>query len=237
MKILYAIFPWINQHLVRVSSRFVFKYFLQLSWEGLDNLHEIKNRRVIFSANHTNELDAVVFTMTFPHNSRFIPMFYVSRRRRDYSDKSLLKRMFYGGIFFKMLGAFPVFSGKKDYEYSLSHHIRILELGLPVLIFPEGKIKRGDKSGDPRGGVAYLAERTDAVVVPVHISGIEDMLAKDFWQRRRHCHIKFGKPIYKFKNVNFTKERNHEYYKKGAAEVIENIYELNDSIKSLTQIR
>src|SRR5690606_22611105 len=185
----------------------------------------LRGKPVIFAANHSSELDPVVFTSTFPFFSRFIPMFYVSRAKKDYRNSSPLKRIIYGGLFFKLWGAFPTFSGHKDYEKSLTHHIRILEMGMPVMIFPEGGIRRGGEEKEPRGGVAYLAKRTNAVVVPVHIRGLYDMTSKDFYGRKLHCSVAFGEPFIN-ESVEGENLKPQGDYKEAAKTIVAKIYSL-----------
>lgn len=195
-KVLYSFFPFILQHLAWPFARPFFYYFLRIEYRGVENFSQLsKSRRVIFASNHISELDPILITGSMPFASRFLPLFYVSRSKKDYRNGSVLKRLLYGGVFFKLWGAFPTFSGHKDYAKSLTHHLRILKMNLPVLIFPEGGISRGGVRRDARGGVIYLARESGALIVPVRISGTSDMTSKDFYSRKRRCIITFGKPI------------------------------------------
>lgn len=195
MKFAYSFLPWINQRIWWLPVRLLLKYFCHFSIEGLENVKVVKSKKIIFAANHSSFFDPAAITVALPYFSRFVPMFYVSRAKKYYHTDSWLLRLFYGGFFFRIFGAYPTFSGHKNYEISLTHHIRLLNSGLPVLIFPEGGIRRSDQTKEPRGGVAFLAERTDATVIPVHVSGLYDLSSEDFFARKRRAKITFGKPI------------------------------------------
>lgn len=223
-KVLYSFFPFILQRISWPFARPFFSFFLHAEYKGIDNVASVpQDRRIIFASNHTTELDPILITGSMPFASRFLPLFYVSRAKKDYRNGSVLKRLLYGGVFFKIWGAFPTFSGHKDYEKSLTHHLRILRMNLPVLIFPEGGISRDGLRKEARGGVIYLAKETEALIVPVHISGISSITSKDFFSRKRHCNITFGKPI----DVLHTDEpKTPEDYKNASKAIIDTIYSL-----------
>lgn len=223
-KILYSFFPFILQHLAWPFARPFFSYFLRPEYHGIENISELpKKRRVIFASNHISELDPILITGSMPFASRFLPLFYVSRSKKDYRNGSVLKRLLYGGVFFKLWGAFPTFSGHKDYAKSLTHHLRILKMNLPVLIFPEGGISRGGVRREARGGVIYLARESDALIVPVRISGTSDMTSKDFYSRKRRCAVTFGKPI---DVLQAEEPETPDEYKEAATKVVEAIHSL-----------
>lgn len=227
MRFAYLFFPWINQRVAWWPTRLFLNLFIGLSVEGLENVRSVRERKVIFAANHTSELDPIVVTASVPYWSRFVPMFYVSRSKKDYRNSPPLKRLVYGGLFFKTWGAFPTFSGHKDYERSLTHHIRILNMNLPVLIFPEGGISRNGEKREPRGGITYMAQRTGAVIIPVHISNLADMKRGELYRRKRHCTVTFGTPVEAINNTSGSAEG----FRKFSQEIVEEIYSLkSDSL-------
>ncbi|TSC83841.1 MAG: L-acyl-sn-glycerol-3-phosphate acetyltransferase [Parcubacteria group bacterium Gr01-1014_17] len=154
-----------------------------------------KGRGVIFAANHSSELDAIVVPAALPFLSPLLPIFYVSRPRAFYKTSGW-RQIFYGGLLFKLWGSHHATAGFKDYEKSLATHINILEKGGSVLIFPEGrKTRDGNIGKEAHGGVAYLAYRTGCSVVPVRIFGDFNMTLGDFLLLRRHIVAVFGTPI------------------------------------------
>jgi 1-acyl-sn-glycerol-3-phosphate acyltransferase len=223
VKFFYSFSPFILQRVAWPLGQ-AFFFLLHLEYRGVSNVTELpRNKRVIFAANHTSELDPILVTACMPFFSRFLPLFYVSRSQKDYRHRSIIKRLMYGGLFFKLWGAFPAFSGHKDYEKSLTHHLRILKMDLPVLIFPEGGIVRGGVRKEAHGGVIYLARATEAVIIPVHISGTSDITNKDFFTRKRHCRMTFGKPI---DVLQMNEPKTPEEYKSASSHIVDTIYSL-----------
>src|SRR4051794_33895040 len=74
------------------------------------------------------------------------------------------------------LGAFPIRRGESD-EAAMETARVILERGGAVGIFPEGTRVRPGPLGEPRSGAGRLALETGAPVIPVAISGTEDIRA------------------------------------------------------------
>lgn len=151
---------------------------------------------MIFAANHSSELDAIVVPAALPFFSGLLPVFYVSRPREFYKTSGW-RQMLYGGFFFKMWGAHAAVGGSKDYERSLAPHIKILQKGGNILIFPEGrKTRDGNIQTEAHGGIAYLASRIGCPVVPVRIFGDFNMTLGDFFLRKRKITVIFGAPIF-----------------------------------------
>lgn len=130
-----------------------------------------------------------------PYFSRFLPVFYASRESKFY-DTSGWRRHFYGGLFFKAWGGYPIFGGLKDYEKSLPFHIAILNDGGNLCVFPEGGKSRDGRVQEAKGGMAYLSERTGVPVIPVAISGEVGMSLQEFFQGQRHVRVHFCAPVF-----------------------------------------
>jgi hypothetical protein len=59
-----------------------------------------------------------------------MPMYYVSLTKEHYQNERFgWRKYFYGGIFFKILGAYPAYKGIRDFQASLINHIELLENG------------------------------------------------------------------------------------------------------------
>lgn len=200
----YFISPYILQKLIWVPTRVILRFFVGYKISGLDNINLIKNNKAIFALNHTSELDPILLPASFPFFSKLFPMFYVSRNESFYSDLGW-RKFFYGGMIFKMWGAYPVFSGQHDYHKSLINHIRIVNDGGSVCIFPEGRITKDGNIQPAKGGIVYLSHITDTPVIPVRLNGAWKMSFKDFILRRRTVEITIGKPIVcKINEENFN---------------------------------
>ncbi len=200
----FFISPLILQKAIWHATRAVLFFFCRFEVRGLENLpssnklrpYLIAKKGVIFAANHSSEMDAIVVPAALPFFSPLLPIFYVSRPREFYKTSGW-RQFFYGGLFFKLWGSHSATAGFHDYEQSLAAHIKILEKGGSVLIFPEGrKTRDGNIQQEAHGGVAYLAHRMQCPVVPVRIFGDFNMSFGDFCLRRRRIVVIFGEPIF-----------------------------------------
>lgn len=151
---------------------------------------------VIFAANHTSELDPILLPAAMPFLSRFLPMFYVSREKTFYNTDQILKRIFYGGLFFELWGAHKTHVGLNNYEVSLKTHVEILRRGNSLFILPEGVKSISGKLSEARGGAAFLSHNTGAPIVPVAITGVFKTTLTDFFTFKKNFTLTFGKPIY-----------------------------------------
>jgi 1-acyl-sn-glycerol-3-phosphate acyltransferase len=109
----------------------------------------------------------------------------------------MAKEELFKGLFGKLissLGAFPVKRGEGDTE-SIRRAIALLGEGRALLVFPEGT--RGDTVTmlPINRGVAMLARRTGAQVVPVGIAGTHIVAPKGKKGRRHRITITYGKPF------------------------------------------
>lgn len=190
-----AFFPWFLQNLIWIPTRIFLRFFTHFKIYGRENIRNL-NDGVIFVCNHTSEIDPILLPASFPWFSRFLPVFYVSREKTFYNIKQIIKRVFYGGFFFEFWGAYQTHTGLRNYEVSLKTHIKILESGHSLDIFPEGEKSFDGGIHDFKGGAAFLSRRTGAPIIPVAISGAFKTTLGDFLTRKKHFTLTFGKPIY-----------------------------------------
>lgn len=94
----------------------------------------------------------------------------------------------------RSLGAFPVNRGGND-TAAIRLAIDILKEGRTLLVFPEGTRGNGQSMGEIKSGIAMLAKRSGAPVVPVGIAGTHTMLAKKGGLQRSHLTVVFGEPL------------------------------------------
>lgn len=107
-----------------------------------------------------------------------------------------MKKIIYGGGFFKIWGAHQVHVGLRDYEQALANHINILNNNCSVCIFPEGRKNAENKPLSIKGGVSFLSHKTNIPIIPVSINGAHFMTWRDFLSFRRKVKIIFGKPFF-----------------------------------------
>jgi 1-acyl-sn-glycerol-3-phosphate acyltransferase len=93
------------------------------------------------------------------------------------------------------LGAFPVHRESADRE-ALRRAQRVLDAGEVLILFPEGERRTGPVIENLHEGVAFLAARTGATVIPVGIGGSASVMPKGSKiPRPRHIHLEVGPAI------------------------------------------
>lgn len=145
---------------------------------GAENLP--KDGRVIVSANHTGIIDGPLLHGALPRGSHFI----------------IKEEAFYGIIGVLMRGAGQIPVDRKSGRSALVTALALLNEERLVGVFPEGTRGRGDVS-DTKAGVAWLAVRSGAPVVPVAILGtrkVGESRSKIPGFRRR-LYVYIGKPF------------------------------------------
>lgn len=213
MNYFFFLSPNVLQRFVWPFVRPALHFFLHLKVINKTRSWLNEESGVIFAANHSSELDAILVPAALPFLSRRLPIFYVSRKR-DFYKTSGWRQVFYGGFFFKLWGAHPAIAGARNYAKTLAVHIKIIERGGSVLIFPTGRKFFGDlKDAEAHGGVAFLSYATGCPIVPVRIDGAANLTFLDFIMRRRKINISFGDPI-------FFRGRPRASYKSDAKKVL-----------------
>lgn len=132
----------------------------RLEVEGVENVPA--TGPVILVANHISSMDIV--TIGLP----------VKRHEHHMAKVELFGVPVLGSIL-RLLGAFPVRRGESDRE-SLRVAEEVLSAGQVLVIFPEGHRSGTGKMAAGLPGVALIAMRTGAPIVPVGISGTERVL-------------------------------------------------------------
>ncbi len=186
--------PIILQKLAYVIFFLVYKFFVHIEIKGKENISKLF-KPIILAVNHTSELDVTTTPLIFPFFSKFFPIYFVSNPTEKFKAFGW-RSYFYGGIFFNILGGYPVYSGHKNYAISLDNHIKLLRMKQTVCIFPEGKRTRDGRMNPSHGGLGYLAYVTGATVVPIAIDTFFHISFSDFFMRRRRVTITVCKPMY-----------------------------------------
>ena len=190
----FMLIPTLFQHLSWAPVKLVMLIFAKMEIRGIENT-ELGGGNMILASNHTNHLDPILLSACFPFFSRHIPFIFGSREKSFYGNTTWGKWV-YGGTFFRLMGAYPMIGGLKDYATSLQTHIEFVKKGKSFCMFPRGKEKKGITK-KAKGGIGYLAYATNVPVVPVKMTGLEDMSFLSVWSGRHKVIITFGKPIYR----------------------------------------
>jgi 1-acyl-sn-glycerol-3-phosphate acyltransferase len=165
-----------------------------------------KEGPLIVAANHRRYADPV-----------FVPM-AVPRRIQWMAKKELF--VFPFARFFFFIGAFPV-DRQKGGRAALRSALALLAADWALGIFPEGTRRKGyDPEDAPKSGVAMLATRGDAPVLPVFVGEVPNPLER-FSGKKLHVYI--GDPI-TLDNISTQRLVRRE----AAGEVLREIYALGE---------
>lgn len=136
----------------------------------------------IVVANHASYLDAICLGSACPRRLRFLISHDIYRMLR--------LRWFYF-----MMGAIPLRTGGADTR-ALRRALAVLESGGAVGIFPEGQRMKDGTLGEGKMGVAFLASRSGAPVIPAAIVGAHKAMPVGAMIPRPHrVRVFFGDPI------------------------------------------
>jgi 1-acyl-sn-glycerol-3-phosphate acyltransferase len=141
----------------RFLARLLLPLVLKLRAEGVE--HIPARGPVIIAANHIVSMDIIAVS-------------YPVRRHLHHMAKVELFRIPVFGAFIRALGAFPVRRGEGDRD-ALRMANELLAAGEIVAVFPEGHRSGTGRLQVGLPGVALIALRAGAPIVPVGISGTE----------------------------------------------------------------
>lgn len=178
---------------VRVDTRFTRIYrFLRLL---VHLLNRLLFRTTVDGAEQVPPSGPVIIA---PVHRSFIDFFVASEvttRKLHYMAKDSLWSNRWLARILPAVGAFPVHRESADRE-ALRWAQQVLEAGEVLILFPEGERRSGAVVSELHEGVAFLAARTGATVVPVGIGGSSSVMPKGKRiPRPRHIHLIVGRPI------------------------------------------
>lgn len=176
--------------------------------KGLENMEETD--KVIVCANHKSLLDPIFLAISMPQRIYFMA-------KKDLFDKPLL-----GGLL-RALGAFPVDRFGRDLK-ALRASVALVNEDKILGIFPEGTRVKEAKRENVKDGVAFIALKAKADIMPVEIIST--------YKPFRKSEILIKKPI----PVNdFASFKNKEAMKKMTDRVYDKIYEHHTIVESENQ--
>ena len=132
----------------------------------------------ILASNHESNIDPMLLPVVCPRQMRFM------------AKDSLFSNPVLGALI-RTGGGFPIRRGRAD-RGALTEFLHQLDLGYPVLIFPQGT-RGGEK---PQAGVGFLAVKSGKAVLPTYIEGTDQVLPKGKSFPQRHpVKVIFGEPL------------------------------------------
>ena len=158
--------------------------------EGQEHLLDLPGP-VLVCPNHTSHLDAPVVRAALPPSLR------------DRSAIAAAADVWFGGgvvgpAVELALGAIP-FGRTSDVRASLERVAALVNKGYSVIIFPEGTRSADGRLGPLRQGIGLLATQLHVPIVPAHIEGAHQILAKGTamptHRYRSGVTVRFGEPL------------------------------------------
>lgn len=162
-------------------------FFCRFEIRGKENFSKLKKPFIIAAAVHSNYADPFITGASFPFNSDFFPIRYMTKAR--IFDKPILREIL------KIYGAFMV-KYNIGIENSLKKAFSLVKDNEVVGIFVEGGISKNGELGEVKPGAAYLALKTSVPVLPLALSGTFGLNIVNLLFRRNKVVISFGQPIF-----------------------------------------
>ncbi len=142
---------WMVYWVVRV----IFSVLYRIEVTGLENVP--RSGSLMIALNHKSVIDPPMAAVLLP-------------RRVYFMAKVELFNFRPLGWLIASVGAFPVHRGRPDRK-AIRRSLEILSAGQALMIFPEGHRSETGELQSARAGVAFLAQKSQCLVVPIGISG------------------------------------------------------------------
>jgi 1-acyl-sn-glycerol-3-phosphate acyltransferase len=155
--------------------------------EGQENIP--RTGPLLLASNHLSFIDSIVIPLAAPRRVVFLAK---SEYFTGHGIRGVLRRWL-----FTALGAVPVERGTLGAaQEALDAALEILKDGLAFGIYPEGTRSRDGRLYRGRTGVAWLALTAGCPVVPVALSGTQDIQpVGSRIPRIRRVTVRFGEPL------------------------------------------
>ncbi len=153
---------------------------LRIEIRGAENIP--KDGALIVAANHIGWVDPPLLR-------------WVIGRHMRYMAKIELFKWTISGLAVRLFDAFPVRRGERD-RIALRQALRLLKSGEVLGMFPEGTRSRNLRLARGHSGIALIALRSRAPILPVGIIGTNRMLKwPDMILRNRRVTFNIGEPF------------------------------------------
>lgn len=173
-------------------ARWIVGFVFRVAWRpriiGVENVPQ--TGPVIIASNHLSFIDSVVIPLAVPRRVRFLA------KAAYFEGRGLRGRA--TALFFRVIDAVPVErsgSGRASLN-ALESALGVLQEGQAFGIYPEGTRSRDGRLYRGRTGVGWLAMTSGAPVVPVSLTGtdqVQPVGSRGF--RVRPVTVRFGSPF------------------------------------------
>jgi 1-acyl-sn-glycerol-3-phosphate acyltransferase len=182
--------------LMRTVIDFLFGLLTRREYVGLENIPPTPP--YILAINHLSALDSPVLLTVCPHRVR---AFAAAKHRRHPLYAPLLT----------LMGSIWVRRGEIDRQ-ALKEALATLERGEVLGLAPEGTRSRDFRAlQEGKSGVAYLATRANVPIVPVGVTGTEEIIPSLLQLRRARVRAVVGQPFFLPENGRVRGQLLREY--------------------------
>lgn len=161
----------------------LFKPFFHFQVQGQENLKGLESPLIIVF-NHSFWLDPIFIMASVPPTSKIVPIHFATWYKHYQKFRP----------FMVIAGAFPVRKGI-GLEKTLKRGLEILKKGGVVGIAPEEKRRHLGRPRKGRRGTAFLALKTNSLLLPIYIDGATGLKTQGFLSKKRKVKVIIGKPF------------------------------------------
>ena len=198
-------FPaWNRRAPARISRRILLpmfvlpltRIFAHIRREGLNNLEGLEPP-VVFASNHQSYMDVPAIMTALPAKWRYR---VAPAMRKEFFDDHFHGRSFSNSLNYFLstwlFNAFPIPQREPGALQTLRYMGDLANEGQCILIFPEGKMTLTGEIAPFQPGVAMIARKLEAPVVPIRIDGMSNVLHPAMkMAHMARVRIKFGPPV------------------------------------------
>jgi 1-acyl-sn-glycerol-3-phosphate acyltransferase len=192
----------------------LFRFLLRAKTNVPDGIVIEKDKPLIIAVNHPSRIDPfLIGLLPWRVVKKLIPMYFLTANR--------YYRHWWLRIFIKPLGAYPLREKAWTLEEFLGSTLEKLNNGQKIMIFPEGQLTGAFNADNAKPGIIYLAMKSGAQILPVHLQGL---FGASFWDvvlRRRQVTLSIGEPFLFSKKIS-----NNEEAVRASGEIMRAIYAL-----------
>ena len=195
-------------------GKILFTLFFGFEVKNKTNLKNLK-APLIIAFNHNHWLDPIFIMASIKPNSKIAPIHFAMWHK--HYEKIL--------PFAAMAGAFPVKKGI-GLEKSLKKGIKILGNQKVVGIAPEERRRTFGRKRKGRRGVAFLAKKTNAPILPIYIKGNLGLKISNLISCKTKVQMVIGEPFY----LSCEKNKKQQDLIELSKLVMKKIYQLEDNV-------
>ena len=190
---------WFTHNLFKNITQVLFRLFLRIRGEGLENLPESP---CIIAPNHQSILDGFLVVSFFKR--KFVKKTYVYAKERHFRNPVMR--------FLASRNNIILVDINKDLRLSIQKLAEVLKKGKNLIIFPEGTRTLTGKIGDFKQTFAILSKELNIPVIPVAIQGSYNILPSGSRILRlyKKVTVSFLSPVYP-DNHTYESLRNMVY--------------------------